>query len=53
MSDESGGDWPPKLQSTVFAANTQIKQSTGFTAYRLMFGRDCQSENICHKVKNK
>ena len=29
MSEELGGDWPQRLQSAFFAANTQIKQSTG------------------------
>ena len=46
MCEESGGEWPSRLQSAVFAANTQMKQSTGFTPFKLMFGRDVQSEHL-------
>ena len=31
MCIESGGDRPSRLQSAIFAANTQLRKATGFT----------------------
>ena len=52
MRAESGGEWPSKLQPAVFAANTQIKKSTGFTPFRIMFGRDHRPEYLLNLTKS-
>ena len=41
MQFERDTEWPEKLQPDGFAANTQLKRSTSFTPFRLMFDRDC------------
>ena len=41
MKFEKDSEWPDKLQSAVFSINTQFKRATGSTAFRLMFGREC------------
>ena len=41
MRFEKDSEWPDKLQSAVFSINTQFKRATGFTAFRFMFGREC------------
>ena len=51
MCIESRGEWPSKLQSAIFAANTQLKQATSFTAFKLMFGRDVQPEYLLNLTK--
>ena len=52
MRADSEGEWPSKLQSAVFAANTKVKKATGFTPFKLMFGRDTQSENLLNMTKS-
>ena len=40
MKYERDTEWPEKIQSAVFAANTQFKRSTSYTPFKLMFGRE-------------
>ncbi|KAI6655724.1 hypothetical protein LOD99_1866 [Oopsacas minuta] len=51
MCIESRGEWPSKLQSAIFPVNTQLKQATSFTAFKLIFGRDVQPEYLLNLTK--
>ena len=44
LKEETAGDWFSKLQIAVLATNTDQKKSTGFTPFRLMFGREPNSD---------
>ncbi len=43
-------EWAEKLQPAVLAANTQTKQSTGYTPFYLMFGRDFDSSKLLNLI---
>ena len=46
MMNERDTEWPDKLQPAVFATNTQYKRSTGYTPFKLMFGRSTDPFNL-------
>ena len=46
MRSSADKEWTEKLQPAALAANTQVKRSTGHTAFYLMFGRDYDSSDL-------
>ena len=50
MRSSADKEWTEKLQPAALAANTQVKRSTGHTAFYLMFGRDYDSSNLLNLI---
>ena len=50
MRSSADKEWTEKLQPAALAANTQVKRSTGHTAFYLMFGRNYDSSNLLNLI---
>ena len=51
MVAETGEEWPSKLQATVLAANTGWKNSTKYTSFFLMYGREANCAHLLEHNK--
>ena len=46
MRSSADKEWTEKLQPAVLSVNTEVKRSTGHTAFYLIFGRDYDNSSI-------